>query len=184
MGAHYNINSITAPGRLETFESVSKTLNLSYLIINESKLDETISTNLICLSKFHEPIRRDRTRQGGGCLVYISKRFSFKQHPELQSEYFEHIWIDVRVKSKVHSINSLYRPQNEDAESHSIFLQEIENIPLSMLKHKTDNFILASDLNFGNIYCKFPTLSPKLLDNTAPEIFAAYGLSQLIDIPT
>ena len=53
-----------------------------------------------------------------------------------------------------------------------------------MSKHKTDNFILASDLNFGNIFCKFPTLSPKPLDNTAPEIFAAYGLSQLIDIPT
>ena len=49
-----------------------------------------------------------------------------------------------------------------------------------MSKHKTDNFILASDINFGNIYCKFPTLSPKPLDNTAPETFAAYGLREAI----
>ena len=49
-----------------------------------------------------------------------------------------------------------------------------------MSKHTTDNFILASDFNFGNIYCKFPALSPKPLDNTAPKIFATYGLSQLI----
>ena len=71
IGAHYNINSITAPGRLETLASVAKTLNLSYLIINESKLDETIPTNLICLSQFHEPIRRDRTRQGGGYRITV-----------------------------------------------------------------------------------------------------------------
>ena len=184
IGAHYNINSITAPGRLETLDSVAKTLNLSYLIINESKLDETIPTNLICLSQFHEPVRRDRTRHGGGCLVYISNKLTFKQHSELQSEFFEHIWIDVRVKTKVYSINSLYRPPIEDAEAHNLFLQEIDRVLLSMSKHKSDNFILASDLNFGNIYCKFPALSPKPLDNTAPEIFATYGVSQLIDIPT
>ena len=78
IGAHYNINSITAPGRLETLDSVAKTLDLSYLIINESKLDDTIPTNLIC--QFHEPVRRDRTRQGGGCLVYISKKLTLKHN--------------------------------------------------------------------------------------------------------
>ena len=84
----------------------------------------------------------------------------------------------------MYSINSLYRPPNEDAESHTLFLHKIDNILFSMSKHKSDNFILASDLNFGNIYCKFPALSPKPLNNTAPEHFATHGLSQLIDIPT
>ena len=37
-----------------------------------------------------------------------------------------------------------------------------------MSKDKSDNFIQASDLNFGNVYCKFPTLSPKPLNLTAP----------------
>ena len=153
IGAHYNINSITAPGRLEILDSVSKTLNLSNLIFNESKLDETIPTNIICLSQFHEPIRRDRNRDGGGCLIYISNKLTFKQHTQLQSEYFEHIWVDVRVKGKVYSINSMYRPPYEDAESHSIFLKETESILISMSNHKTNNFILASDFNFGNTYC-------------------------------
>ena len=78
----------------------------------------------------------------------------------------------------------MYRPPYEDAESHSIFLKETESILISMSNHKTNNFILASDFNFGNTYCKIPALSPKPLDNTAPELFASYGLSQLIDIPT
>ena len=90
----------------------------------------------------------------------------------------------MRVQGKVYSINSLYRPPNEDADAHFTFLQEIDIILKSMSKHKSDNFIMASDFNFGNIYCKFPTLSPKPLDNTAPELFATHGLSQLIDIPT
>ena len=133
---------------METLDSVSKTLQLSYLIINESKLDETIPTNQIFLSQFHEPVRRDRTRHGGGCLVYISNKLTFKQHSELQSEFFEHIWIDVRVKTKVYSINSLYRPPNEDAEAHNLFLQEIDKVLLSMSKTRfQDSSQLLSSFN-------------------------------------
>ena len=39
-------------------------------------------------------------------------------------------------------------------------------------------------MNFGNCYCKSPILTPKPLDETAPELFQSYGYSQLIDIPT
>ena len=92
--------------------------------------------------------------------------------------------MDIRVKDKIYSINSLYRPLNEDQESDTLFLQEMEKILLSMSQHKSDNFVLASDLNFGNVYCKFPILDPKPLDNTAPELFKSFGLNQMIDIPT
>ena len=183
-GAHYNINSITAPGRIEALTIIASVLNLGYIVINESKLDNTIPTNLICINNFHEPIRRDRNRHGGGCLVYISKTLTFKQQNQLQSEFFEHIWVDIRVKDKIYSINSLYKPPNEDIDSHTVFLQEIEKILLSMSQHKSYNFVLASDLNFGNIYCKYPILSPKPLDNTAPQLFKSFGLNQMIDIPT
>ena len=52
------------------------------------------------------------------------------------------------------------------------------------LRHKSDIKIIASDLNFGNIYSKNPLLDPKPLDQTAPELFSSYGMHQLIDIPT
>ena len=41
-----------------------------------------------------------------------------------------------------------------------------------------------SDLNFGNVYCKYPVLSPKPLDAAAPEVFTSHNFQQLIDIPT
>ena len=38
--------------------------------------------------------------------------------------------------------------------------------------------------HFGNIYCKYPTLLPKTLDASAPDLYASFGFNQLIDIPT
>ena len=50
--AHYNINSITAEYRLDQFSDVCNTLNLAVLVITESKLDETIPSNLITIPEF------------------------------------------------------------------------------------------------------------------------------------
>ena len=98
--AHYNINSITADDKLEQLQEAAKALNISVLICTESKLDLTIPTNLIMLPGFHEPVRRDRNRHGGGCLVYIAESFTFKEQKNLQSKKYEHISVDVRVGQK------------------------------------------------------------------------------------
>ena len=58
--AHYNINSITAENRLDELSDICKILNLSVLVITESKLDETFPTHLITIPGFHEPLRKDR----------------------------------------------------------------------------------------------------------------------------
>ena len=101
---------------------------------------------------------------------------------QLQSDKYNHIWVDVRVSDKIYSINCFYRPPNY--KNHSEFLNETENILAKLSSHKSDNKIIASDLNFGNVYCKFPISEPKPLDTSAPELFSSHGFSQLIDIPT
>ena len=88
---HYNINSILASDRLEELSHVCSVLNVGVLVLTESKLNENIPNNLLKISGYHEPIRRDRTRHGGGVLVYISELFTFKHKTELQSEKLEHI---------------------------------------------------------------------------------------------
>ena len=181
---HYNINSITAEGRLESLSQACEALKIDVLVLTESKLCDTIPTNLIMISGFHEPLRRDRNRHGGGVLIYISDNLTFKQKNELQSDKFDHIWADVRVNEKLYSVNAFYRPPCETNESHSEFLEETDRILARLGQHKADNKIIASDLNFGNVYCKFPVLPPKPLDNMAPELFSSHSFSQLIDIPT
>ena len=68
---HFNIDSITADGRLEQLNVVCQTLKLDILIMTESKLDESIPNSMIEINHSHEPLRRDHNRHGGGCLIYI-----------------------------------------------------------------------------------------------------------------
>ena len=179
---HYNINSITAEGKLEQLQEASKILNISVLVCTESKLDYSIPTSLVMLPGFHEPIRHDRNRHGGGCLIYVAETFNFKEQKLLQSDKYEHISVDVRVGQKVLSINCFYRPPIYNNQTE--FLDESEKILRNLSNHKADIKIIASDLNFGNIYCKKPILPSKSLDSFAPDLFASYGFRQLIDIPT
>ena len=97
---HYNINSITAEGRLDELHDICQTLKVSVLCITESKLDETIPNSIIKLFGFHELLQRDRPlngRNGGGCLVYIADNLIFNQKTNLQSENFEHIFVDILI---------------------------------------------------------------------------------------
>ena len=182
IAVHWNINSLLTEGRIEELIENVKTLKCHVVILTESKLDSSIPSSLIGLPGFHEPLRRDRNRHGGGCLVYISQLLTFKQQPHIQSELFENISVDVRVREKIYSINCYYRPPI--VENHEIFLNETDLMLSRLNKHKAHTKLIMSDLNFGNIYCKYPVLAPKPLDLSAPELFSSHNFQQLIDIPT
>ena len=185
---HFNINSILAPGKLDQLSHYSKLLKVDVLIITESKLDQTIPTNLIIIPGYHEPIRQDRHnngRYGGGVLMYINENLTFQQKQNFQSPNFEHIWADVKINGQIFAINALYRPPNESQADHDLFLNTAEDILEKLSNYDAARYkIISSDLNFGNCYCKFPILDPKPLDTIAPDLFSNYGFSQLIDIPT
>ena len=116
--------------------------------------------------------------------VYISEHLIYQHRQNLQSDLYEHIWVDIKIKNVSFAINAFYRPPTETAESHNTFLQTAENILSRLSSYNTTHKIIASDLNFGNCYCKYPILNPKPLDTRAPDLFSSYGFSQLIDIPT
>ena len=100
---HFNINSITAEGRIEQLHFICQTLNIDVLVLTESKLDETIPSNLIFINGYHEPLRRDRVingRYGGGVLIYVANHLVFQQKEALQSPNFEHMWVDVKIKKQ------------------------------------------------------------------------------------
>ena len=127
---HYNINSILAPGKIGQLSDICQLIKIDVLIISESKLDQTIPNNLLKISGYHEPLRHDRAingRHGGGVLMYISENLAFQQKHEFQSDLFSHIWADIRINGKMFTVNGLYRPPNEDADNHNLFLETAEN---------------------------------------------------------
>ena len=66
---HFNINSILTFGRLDELSEICKVLKVDVLILTESKLNQSIPNNIIEISGYHEPLRKDRTRHGGGVLI-------------------------------------------------------------------------------------------------------------------
>ena len=115
----YNINSILADNRLDQLTDICKTLNLAVLVITESKLDQTIPSDMIRIPGYHVPVRRDREingRNGGGVLIYIAEYLLFQHRDYLQSSHYEHVWVDITHK------NALYRPPVETVESHVQFI--------------------------------------------------------------
>ena len=137
---HYNINSILAHDKLEQLTATCRLLNIDVLIITESKLDSNIPTNLITIPGYHEPIRHDRPingRHGGGVLMYISEHLVFTHKKEFQSEFYQHIWADVKLSNTTYAINAFYRPPNESHEDHQHFLQFAENILVNLINYKS-----------------------------------------------
>ena len=182
---HVNVWSILAEGRLEYVTRLCNKYKLDVLVISETKLDDTIPDNLLSIHGYHEPIRRDRNRNRGGVMCYIASHLPYKQIKANQSEYFEHIWVDVITNdNRKYCINALYRPPNESAADHELFLDVAGDILDKIDDYPAYTHVLTGDLNFGNSYCKTPYLPPKPLDSEACDLFAAHGLSQLIDIPT
>ena len=95
---HYNINSITAEGRLNQLSDICSILYSDVLIITESKLDQTIPNNLITITGYNEPIRRDKTvtgRNGGVILIYKAELLIFQQKNRIVNWEFEHVWVDI-----------------------------------------------------------------------------------------
>ena len=118
-------------------------------------------------------------------MIYIADHLTFKQQSTLQHDLYEHIWVDITVKGKVYAINAIYRPSTQTiAEEYNTFLTAADEIMTKLDSHIAHNRLFLSDMNFGNSYCKSPILTPKPLDDSAPELFQSFGYSQMIDIPT
>ena len=103
---------------------------------------------------------------------------------DFQSEQFEHIYVDVYVSSKKCYINVLYQPPNETVKDQNLFLQVSNSLLEKLDNYNAYTSILSGDLNFGNIYSEKFALEHKPLDHDASDLYATYGFSQIIDIPT
>ena len=61
---HFNINSVLADDRISKLTDICNTTKCSALILTETKLDSTISDNLLKIPGYHEPLRHDRPHNG------------------------------------------------------------------------------------------------------------------------
>ena len=139
------------------------------IAIAETKLDETFPTSQFIIDSYMKPYRYDRSKHGGGLLVYVkvgipSKHLLVYSFPH----YIEVIAVEINLKKQNWLLLCPYRPPSQ---SQAYFFGEIKK-SLDFLSSKFENFMLIGDLN-----CKTN-------DNTLIDLMDSYNFINLVKDPT
>ena len=106
--AHLNINSTR-----NKFEMLKEVIGnkIDILLISETKLDDTFPLSQLFLEGFSPPGRLDRTKQGGGLMLFIREDIPSKLLPNVNpSGNIENIFVEINLRSKIWLISGSYNP--------------------------------------------------------------------------
>ena len=91
--------------------------SIDFLLVTETKLDHTFPMGQFQIEGFSRPIRLDRTRNGGGLIVFTRNDLTCHElkprvlYPELECTFLE-----VRIRQNKWLILVGYNPQQENIE--------------------------------------------------------------------
>ena len=101
---------------------------LDILPINDSKLDDNDSDNMLSLHGY-TLVRRDRNKKGGGVCVYLHDSLSFKRLHEFEEQNLELIALEIqKPNSKPFLFTAWYRPPKLDSECFKYFELFLEKV--------------------------------------------------------
>ena len=79
------LNIASLPKHIDELRLNMQHQYLDILVLNETRLDETISNSEISIDKY-TLVRNDRTRHGGGVAMYIRNSINFNLRNDLHDE--------------------------------------------------------------------------------------------------
>ena len=133
--ATLNINSIR-----NKFDQLKLSIigNIDILVVTETKIDHTFSTNQFMIDGFSEPYRRDRNGNGGSILIYVREDIPSKQLIDHTfPDDIETIFIEINLRKCKLLLGGSYHPPSQ---SHNYFFDKISN--------SLDLYILVNTINF------------------------------------
>ena len=167
------LNIVSLPKHLDEIRLLLHDKKMDVLALNETRLDPTISDELVNVEGY-DILRADRTRNGGGVCIYVRCHVNYQKRPDLVPNGLEAVCLEVRqANSQSFIISCVYRPPNTHAEVFS----KIERF-IQLVDNESKEVYILGDLNCNLLE---PTLSTtkKLQD-----ILELYQLTQLIKDPT
>ena len=106
------LNIASLPKHIDELRLNMQHQYLDILVLNETRLDETISNSEISIDKY-TLVRNDRTRHGGGVAMYIRNSINFNLRNHLHDEALEFLCVEIsKPKVKPFLISTWYRPPN------------------------------------------------------------------------
>ena len=177
--AHLNINFL-----YNKFEGLKLLVQnkIDILVLSETKLDDTYTTNQFMIEGFTSPFRADRNAHGGGLFVYVRDDIPCKvlKNQKLPGNV-EAIFIELKLKNRKWLLMGGYNPHKD---SISYFLSHIsKEIDAKMNNH--ENLILIGDFNAVNSdlglteFCEMYKLKNLITD---PTCYKSQTNPSLIDV--
>ena len=185
--SHVNINSITAPNRLDELQQFVNNNNIHILCVTETNLDENVGPSLYTLQSFTPQFTKHRTRQGGGVAIFTRNNLACTRLCELELDGVEWIWMKLRTKRHTTIISCIYYPPNQSLSNLSNFLDKFSDSAIRAQKHLPSLIMVLGVFNLGNVY-----LSPEHVTHSGvtsydiifQEAMHSLNIKQLICEPT
>ena len=168
-----NINSLLKIN--DQLRIILENNSFDILAINETKIDNTVSDNEISIPGYHH-IRKDRSRHGGGVLLYVHESLSLSERNDLLvANSLEMLSIEiVKPHNKSFLVSTWYRPPKSDVCLFNDFETFLRKCDLENLE-----VILIGDLN-----CDILKHPPEIHTRKLNFLSSLYQYKQLINEPT
>ena len=181
---HFNARSILAVDRdtgvskHDELCSLAATNSYDLIGITETWLDDTVDNTMLLLPGYQPPLRRDRNRQGGGVIVYLSSNLPAQRRLDLEPIDQEIMCIEIQFKNNPVLLCVCYRPPSSDT---ALFLEGIESIRDSV--NNIANMIFMGDFNARHSsWCNTDTTCRH--GRLTKEYFDSCNFVQLVSEPT
>ena len=114
------------------------------LVIEETKLNSDLKTEIFLINNYQRPIRRDRNEFGGGLMQFVRKGVVCNRVSTFESPNIEIICSELMICKKRWAIFSIYRPP--DVSNLEPFFRELSSC-LNKALDKYDNVMIMGDIN-------------------------------------
>ena len=139
--------------------------------LSETSLDESVMDLEVEIPGFKH-FRRDRSRRGGGVMVYVPEQFKVVRRKELEDDAVEALWIEVRTVNMVVLVCNVYRPPDAPA----VWFDDFASMMEKAAGERAERIVLG---DFNCNMMKRDSTSLKLEGATME-----YGLVQVMNCPT
>ncbi len=165
---HININGL----REKRDILLTEAQEYDIVAVTETKLDSDVDPSKITMPGFHDPVRKDRTEDGGGgIVVYLKTDLIGTRRSDLECDDLESIWLDIRAGNNKFTLGTIYRPPNSPVHRWNLIADSIENANPNLF----NKILVVGDLNDDLL----PDTPCHLLD-----IIETFQLFQFISEPT
>ena len=140
--SYLNINSLR--NKIVDLREIMRKLSPDYLVLSETKLDDSFPNAQFYIDNYEIRARRDRDKHGGGLIEFVRRGFICKRLPNFETKHSESICSELLIAKKKWLIMSIYRPPT--SENLNLFFDEMTTV-LSKASENYENLIVMGDFN-------------------------------------